>query len=186
MTVRVAVRAEPRSWRDVPKEAVARRARAMLRALQLNKIDLSIVLTNDVQIQSLNNTYRGNDRSTDVLAFSLREGEMAAFAGNALGDVVISVPTARRQALERELSTLDEVTFLLAHGLLHLLGHDHDTAARERRMRRESARLCEAAGGAAATRAVRRAETAPPRRRAHRSSRGRTSTDDSSSGTEGI
>jgi hypothetical protein len=62
-----------------------------------------------------------------------------------LGDVIVSVPTARKQADERGAGVLDEVTMLLAHGLLHLLGWDHDTPAKDRRMRAETDRLCQAA-----------------------------------------
>lgn len=75
------------------------------------------------------------------------EGEDADVARDLLGDVVIAVPTARRQATEKGVPLLEEVTELLAHGLLHLLGWDHDTPAKERRMRRETRRLCAAATG---------------------------------------
>jgi probable rRNA maturation factor len=83
----------------------------------------------------------------------MREGEHAELAGDVLGDVIVSVPTAMRQASERGAAVIDEVTMLLAHGLLHLLGWDHDTAAKDRRMRAETDRLCAAAAlGARASR----------------------------------
>lgn len=127
------------------KPEVVRRIRAMIRLLQLEKMDISFVLTDDRSIHQLNNTYRGQDRPTDVLAFAMREGEFADLAGRALGDVIVSVPMARKQAIARRAEVLDEVTMLLAHGLLHLLGWDHDTPAKDRRMRAETARLCAAA-----------------------------------------
>jgi probable rRNA maturation factor len=64
----------------------------------------------------------------------MQEGPGPQFAQGLLGDVVISLPTARRQAAASDRAIVDEVTFLLAHGLLHLLGHDHATARQEREM----------------------------------------------------
>lgn len=131
--------------RGVGRAEVLRRIRAMIRALQLRNIEVSFVLTDDHRIHQLNKIYRKKDRPTDVLAFSMREGDFAALAGRVLGDVVVSVPTARKQAAERAVLVIEEVTMLLAHGLLHLLGWDHDTPAKDRRMRAETERLCRAA-----------------------------------------
>ena len=116
----------------------------MLRALKRESDELSIVLTTDEQIHILNRDYRRKDRATDVLAFAIREGEFSSMAGNLLGDVIISVPTARRQAREKGREPLAEVVMLLAHGLLHLLGWDHDTVAKDKRMRAETDKLVEA------------------------------------------
>jgi probable rRNA maturation factor len=125
---------------------VRRRAQRMLDALQMSKCELSILLTDDREIRILNRDYRGIDRATDVLSFALREGEGARFAREQLGDVVLSVTTAKRQAREANRSLLDEATMLVAHGLLHLLGRDHDTPTRDRRMRKETDALCVACG----------------------------------------
>jgi len=114
----------------------------------LDKADVSFVLTDDERVHQLNKIYRGKDRPTDVLAFAMHEGEFAELAGRVLGDVIVSVPTARKQALSRRAPVLDEVTMLLAHGLLHLLGWDHDTPRKDRLMRAETARLCAAAAPA--------------------------------------
>src|SRR5579864_3747386 len=103
----------------------------MLACLQLGKDEVSIVLTGDRQIRQLNKIYRRKDRPTDVLAFALREGEHGDLAGPLLGDVVMSVPTARRQAAAAGRELLEEITTLLAHGLLHLLGWDHDTPRKD-------------------------------------------------------
>jgi probable rRNA maturation factor len=124
----------------------------MLRAVQMSDAELSILLTGDDQIQNLNRIYRKKNRPTDVLAFAQREGDHADPAGRLLGDVVVSVPTARRQADARAADIVTELTMLLAHGLLHLLGWDHVTAAQDRRMRLETARLCAAAEAAARAR----------------------------------
>jgi len=94
-------------------------------------------------MRSLNYRYRGIDRTTDVLSFSQREGQFAGLHPQLLGDIVISVPTAARQAREQKHSLSRELERLLVHGLLHLLGyaHEHDPAE-ARRMRRKEGLLC--------------------------------------------
>jgi len=141
--VRLVIEGGP--WAGVSRADVTRRARAMLAALQLPDCELSILLTGDDQIHNLNKIYRKKDRPTDVLAFAQREGEHGERAGRLLGDVVVSVPTARRQAAAAGRALRDEMTMLLAHGLLHLLGWDHRTDAEDRAMRRETDKLCAAA-----------------------------------------
>lgn len=111
----------------------------MLRALAMPDAELSIVLCDDHTIHALNRSFRGMDKPTDVLAFAVREAIGAhvpesAMPKGVLGDVVISVPTAARQAKRVKRSTEDEVAMLLAHGLLHLLGRDHRDRTEERRM----------------------------------------------------
>ncbi len=124
---------------------VKRRAVAMLAALQLEKAELSLVLSGDDQIHQLNKLYRGKDRPTDVLAFAMREGDFGRFhemlPSRLLGDVIISVPTAIRQAKAAKHDALAEITMLLAHGLLHLLGWDHETKAKDTAMRAETQKL---------------------------------------------
>jgi probable rRNA maturation factor len=148
----------------IRKAEIERRIQAMIDCLQLQDREISFLLTDDKRIHQLNKEYRHIDRPTDVLAFAMQEGEFAELAGAALGDVIVSVPTARKQADERSVTVLSEVTMLLAHGLLHLLGWDHDTPAKDRRMRAETERLCRAAepGGPA----LRPAKAAPPRSKA--------------------
>lgn len=106
----------------------------MLRALALSAAELSILVCDDETIHALNREHRRRDKPTDVLAFALREGEPMPGAEQLLGDVVISLETAQRQAREHDRTLWEEVTMLLAHGLLHLVGFDHRTAAEERRM----------------------------------------------------
>ncbi len=105
--------------------AVAADAQAALQARGIPHTELSVVLTDDATIQSLNREYRGIDRPTDVLSFAQQEG--AAPDEGILGDLIISLETARRQAEERGHSLASEVRILLVHGLLHLLGMDHKT-----------------------------------------------------------
>ena len=118
-----------------------KRARAILKALGHAKSELSIDLVGDREIRALNRDYRSKDRATDVLSFSLVEGEWSDFRGTMLGDVVISIETAAREARKRHRSLNDEVTRLLIHGVLHLIGHDHEADDEARKMRAEERRL---------------------------------------------
>lgn len=102
-------------------------AQRLLRAENCTEnTEVSILLTDDGSISVLNEQYRGIDGPTDVLSFSQHEGEDEfASEENLLGDVVISVETARRQAAEQGNELDSEIDMLVAHGLLHLLGYDH-------------------------------------------------------------
>jgi probable rRNA maturation factor len=124
-------------------------AERMLRHLGREEHELSILLTDDAFIQTLNETHRGKNRPTDVLSFSQNEGEgtPTPMDHGLLGDVVISLDTAERQALGRKHSLVDEVSFLLAHGILHLLGYDHQTDEEEAIMNAMTSRLVESARG---------------------------------------
>lgn len=113
--------------------AVRADAEAILHALGEPAAELAVSLVGDAEIQALNRDYRGKDRPTDVLAFALRDGEPAPGAGALLGDVVISLDTAARQAAERDVPLGDEVRVLLIHGILHLLGYDHERGANDSR-----------------------------------------------------
>lgn len=143
MPVHLVVEGGP--YAGVSPAELRRRARAMLAAVERPKAVLSLLLTDDERIKKLNAIYRKKNRPTDVLAFSQLEGDHKSPSDRWLGDVVFSVPTARRQAEARGRDLMAELTMLLAHGLLHLLGWDHETLRAERRMRRETRRLCEAA-----------------------------------------
>ncbi len=110
-----------------------RRDAARLLALLGVEGELSIALVGDAEMRLLNRRYRRTDRATDVLAFALREGEDVGLSPAVLGDVVISLDTAVRQAAERGATPADEVRLLLAHGVLHLLGYDHERSAAEAR-----------------------------------------------------
>ena len=105
--------------------------------------EISVVLTDDEHIQELNRVYRGSDRPTDVLAFSQIEGEQAKAQAErvALGDVVISVDTAERQAAEQGHALENELDLLIIHGVLHLLGYDDETEADAAEMRRHENRV---------------------------------------------
>lgn len=122
--------------------AVRADARRLLRALGEPAADLGVSLVDDLAIRELNRTYRGRQRATDVLAFAMREGERVPGDERALGDVVISVETAARQARRRRVPLEREVRALLVHGVLHLFGYDHERSPAEaRRMRAAERRL---------------------------------------------
>ena len=107
-----------------------RRTRKSLKRLlkELNCDDRTIVLllVDDNEIQKLNNAYLNRNRPTNVLSFAMTEGEFGNINPQILGDIVISVQTAYRDAVIGRIDLMDEVEFLMIHGLLHLLGHDHD------------------------------------------------------------
>ncbi|MBI2962753.1 MAG: rRNA maturation RNase YbeY [Deltaproteobacteria bacterium] len=127
--------------KGINRRRLARTARIVLDALGLGGGELSLRLVHDAEIHGLNRDYRGQDRSTDVLSFSLREGEFAALSP-ALGDVVISLDTASRQAAENGVTLAEEVDRLLVHGILHLAGYDHEISSREeRRMKRKESEM---------------------------------------------
>ena len=104
-----------------------------------------MLLTDDRRIHELNHRYRGKDKPTDVLAFELDGSEAPGDGAPNLGDVVISLDTAARQAKAKRRTLLHEVRLLLAHGLLHLLGYDHARPAQKRRMNAMTRRLIAAA-----------------------------------------
>jgi probable rRNA maturation factor len=113
----------------------------MLAALRLSTAELSVALVDDAEIARLNRDYRDKSRPTDVLSFSLVEGDHSDHRGGMLGDVVISVETAAQQAGERHRSLDETVTRLMIHGVLHLIGHDHEVDAEARAMAAEERRL---------------------------------------------
>ena len=108
-------------------EALIRRTAALLLALTgLPDAELSILLVDDKQIAELNRSWRQKNGPTNVLAFSLTEGDDSAMALNLLGDIVISVETASREAEKDGLSLHARIQVLLVHGFLHLIGYDHE------------------------------------------------------------
>jgi len=112
-----------------------RQARAILSDVGEAAAELGILFVGDQRMRSLNRQYRGKDRTTDVLAFAMREAPHSS--STVLGDVVIAVPTAVRQAKEGQRSLDEELTVLLVHGILHLCGYDHERSEKEaRRMQR--------------------------------------------------
>ena len=114
---------------------------AVLSAIGESRSELSIALVDDAQIRELNARWRDRRRSTDVLSFSQIEGDFANRRAALLGDVVISVETAAAQAASRHRGLDDVVAKLLIHGVLHLIGHDHEKDEEALRMGAEERRI---------------------------------------------
>lgn len=120
------------------------------------EVELSLLISDDATVRDLNKKYRGKDKTTDVLSFALeadkRGGAAAGFVmppGEMvhLGEVIVSYPQAAEQAAERKRAVEDELALLVVHGVLHLLGYDHDRPAREREMRSLEQRVLSAVQG---------------------------------------
>ena len=94
---------------------------------------LSILLTDDAQIQSLNRDYRGIDTPTDVLSFDVHERDPET-GFLYLGEIIISMPYATKQAAKNEHPLEAEIQLLIVHGVLHLLGHDHTKVEEKEKM----------------------------------------------------
>lgn len=151
-TVKITTKGGP--FADVSTAVIRRRAEKMLGHRKLTKVELSVALVDDATIHELNRDYRKKDKPTDVLAFPLQEPVPDKPVG-LLGDVILSIDTARKQAKKHKRTLLEELTMLLAHGLLHLLGYDHQTDAEEREMTARTRELEAAAIVRAPARAVR-------------------------------
>ena len=104
-------------------------AALLLRKLGKNHTELSVALVGDEEMRPLNAKYRKKNQTTDVLSFAVDDQPSAH--GILLGDVVISVEQARRQAKQRKVTLKSEMVTLLIHGILHLLGHDHERSQRQ-------------------------------------------------------
>ena len=125
--------ATPAAFEDA-QELITRAAQAALRH-EGREGDITVLLMGDEAIHSMNRDYRGVDRPTDVLSFPAWEGEALAQIPDAyLGDIAISVDTAKRQAREYGHSLSRELSFLTVHGTLHLLGYDHMEEGERARM----------------------------------------------------
>jgi probable rRNA maturation factor len=122
----------------------------LITAMELMKVkknsEVSLLLTSDREIQYLNKVYRDKDTPTDVLSFSMNEG-LDSFTDNdeiddyLLGDIVISIETAQRNAELAEISLMQEINILIIHGLLHLLGYDHNSDEEFDKMKNEEDRI---------------------------------------------
>ncbi len=122
----------------VDRMTLRRWIRTILRALEQTKVELSLALVTDQVIHDLNLRYRDTNTATDVLSFPLAD----AWLPYLLGEVILSVETATRQARRRGCPLPDELQRLLIHGILHLVGYDHEISPGEAdRMRRKERAL---------------------------------------------
>jgi probable rRNA maturation factor len=109
---------------------IRRTALKLLKIMDCSNKELSITFVDDNAIKQLNWHYLQRDNPTNVLSFSLQEGEYANINPHVLGDIVISAETAQRDADIGNLSLSEEIDFLLIHGLLHLLGFNHENTTK--------------------------------------------------------
>ena len=125
----------------VDPRTIKRRAIHILKAAGHPSAELSLLLCDDMFIQKLNLDYRGLDAPTDVLSFSMKDGPAKGNDSELLGDVVVSVETAAKQATAAGKKLTDEITSLVVHGILHLLGYSHGNKKNEKAMFEEAMRI---------------------------------------------
>lgn len=106
---------------------VERIVRTTISLVRRRSLGMTIIFTGDAEVRRLNRAYRGKNKTTDVLSFASDEPGYA-------GEIIISVPEARRKARKQGIALRDELRLLVIHGTLHLLGYDHETIGQERRM----------------------------------------------------
>jgi probable rRNA maturation factor len=127
---------------------VKRKLNKILKVMGCSEMELSVLFTDDREIATLNHRYLGRKGATDVLSFPMAGGAEPSPVTSMLGDVVISLETAFKEADEMGISVTEMVDRLLIHGILHLLGFDHETSAGDaEKMEREESRLLHLIGG---------------------------------------
>jgi len=116
----------------IEKRDIRRTVSRIFKLLDCVDNELSIVFTDDEHIKILNRQYLGKNIPTNVLSFPIQEGEYFNINPNMMGDIVISVDTAEKDARKGHLTLRQEIDFLLIHGILHLLGYNHENTSREK------------------------------------------------------
>ena len=143
------------AWSTALPDATSVARRAAVAALEAagdvpESVELGVVLADDSFVRTLNRTYRGQDRATDVLSFPIHEkpcdAQPQAEQPLMLGDVVLARETVQRDSATAGVRLADRVSHLVVHGVFHLLGHDHDEPFAERRMRARESRTLLALG----------------------------------------
>lgn len=122
----------------IDKIKIRRTILKLLKFLDCADKEVSLSFVSDETIQQLNNQYRNNNKPTDVLSFSLQEGEFGNINPDILGDIVISADTAMADAAKNGLSPEQEINFLIIHGLLHLLGYEHENTSKEEKKKMQA------------------------------------------------
>ena len=119
------------SKHKIPLKKVRQQAKAILSALDNPNGELSILIVDDSQIATLNKEYLKREGPTNVIAFPMHEGDFSDISPQLLGDVVISIETAYQEGKMTGISTEERFTQLIVHGILHLLGYDHERTEEE-------------------------------------------------------
>jgi rRNA maturation RNase YbeY len=128
---------------SISPEKVRQTAQKLLDALKCPDSELSLVLTDDSEIAVLNKEYLNHEGATNVISFPMQEGDFSGINPQILGDVVISLDTALKEAEQAEMSMEERLNELLIHGILHLLGYDHEIKEDEDEMEEKSRELKE-------------------------------------------
>lgn len=147
----VDLRIDDDSWRDPELEvaAVIRAAAAAALAeagLQDTRVEVSVLLTSDDEMARLNARWRGRARATNVLSFPAVDRAAPGARGGFLGDIALAFGTLTREARNGGMTLADHLSHMMVHGILHLLGHDHETDHEAREMERREARALGALG----------------------------------------
>lgn len=130
--MKILIRNRQRS-RPLDKARITKAASNILSLLNQQDAELSILFVGEKKMTELNSSYRGINKSTDVLSFEAGIPVETGDCGNVLGDIVISIPKAEAQAVEYGTGFHDELYRLLIHGTLHLIGYDHELSAADAR-----------------------------------------------------
>ncbi len=115
-----------------------RSLKRLLKKLERSAAEVSVLVVDDEQIQQINRDYLDRDRPTNVISFAMTEGEGGEINPELLGDIIISAETAARDAATGGLQLMEEMEFLLIHGLLHLLGYNHENTSPDETERMKS------------------------------------------------
>ena len=127
----MSVELDDRAESGVSDSEIDRVVAAVLLAEAIGEVEVGVIIVGESDMQDLNREHREEDSATDVLSFPIDEDESLPGVPRMLGDVAICLPVLLAQATEREVSPAAELTDLLIHGVLHLLGYDHETDAGE-------------------------------------------------------
>jgi probable rRNA maturation factor len=115
-----------------------RSLKRLLKKLERPDAEVSVLVVDDERIQQINRDYLDRDRPTNVISFAMAEGEGGEINPELLGDIIISAETAARDAAAGGLQLMEEMEFLLIHGLLHLLGYNHENTSPDETERMKS------------------------------------------------
>ena len=127
----MSVELDDRAESGVSESEIDRVVAAVLLAEAVGEVEVGVIIVGESDMQDLNREHREQDSITDVLSFPIDDDESLPGVPRMLGDVAICLPVVLAQATEREVSPAAELTDLLIHGVLHLLGYDHETDAGE-------------------------------------------------------
>jgi len=120
---------------DIDLPRIKRSSVKILRILESEDSELSLTFVDNAGIADINRQYLGRNYPTNVIAFSMNEGKFGDVNPDILGDIIISTETALRDAEAGDLSLEDELDYLIIHGVLHLLGYDHELPGEAKKMK---------------------------------------------------